>query len=246
LRDPHEARLCQYNGSHAVFETCLTWIQDCISNHGLCCIPTRDQALPARLIRVGSDESDDPSRIVLTSELDTVSEYLTLSYCWGGASPLVLKSENSEALMKVIHINELPKTVADAITVTRGLKYQYLWVDSLCILQDSKDDWKDESAKMGQIYSNSVCTICASAAETADGGFLQTRYALANVPCCIDGSIEKGLWAVGNNKGWFDKYTYRSGPVCITDSVKFNLRNCKLNSRAWVVQVRRFCSPCIF
>jgi hypothetical protein len=106
--------------------------------------------------------------VVLTSELDTVADYLTLSYCWGGASPLVLTTENSKTLMKRIEINQLPKTVGDAITVIIGLKYQYLWVDSLCILQDSEDDWKDESAKMGHIYSNclhdlrQLCRDCRS------------------------------------------------------------------------------------
>jgi hypothetical protein len=212
------------------------WIQNCIANHDLCCIPTQDQAVPARLIQIGSNDPNDAPKVVLTSELDTVADYLTLSYCWGGSSPLVLTTESSKALMKRIDINKLPKTVDDAITVTRGLKYQYLWVDSLCILQDSEDYWKDESAKMGHIYSNSVCTICASSAETADQGFLTTRNPLEILPCCIEGSVEKGLWALKMDR-WFAKDTCHSGPVCITDSVTKNLRNCKLNSRAWVVQV---------
>ena len=100
--------------------------------------------------------------------------------------------------MQRIDIKELPNTVADAITVTLGLKYQYLWVDCLCILEDSKDDWEDESVKMGQIYSNSIRTICASSAETADEGFLQSRNPLDCLPCCIEGTIDRGLWAVGN------------------------------------------------
>lgn len=95
--------------------------------------------------------------------------------------------------MQRIYVKELPKTVADAITVTRGLKYQYLWVDSLCILQDSKDDWEDESVKMRQIYSNSICTICARSAETADEGFLQSRNPLDSL-VVLRGRLIRDSW----------------------------------------------------
>jgi hypothetical protein len=138
--------------------------------------------------------------------------------------------------MKCINVDRLPKTVSDAITVTKGLGYQYLWVDSLCIIQNSKADWEAESVKMGQIYRNSVCTICASSADTADVGFLTPRNPLLNLPCTISGTVSKGIFAV-TDQGWFDNRTYYPGPISVTDSIKECVRASKLDSRAWVVQV---------
>jgi len=242
LRRPHEARLCQYNGAEPIYQMARKWIQDCVSDHALCCIPTRHQALPARLIRVGSDDLSDPPKVVLTSMLDTTFEYITLSYCWGRDKPLLkATTKNLHLLMKRIEIIELPKTVADAIIVTRGLKYQYLWVDSFCILQDSEEDWKVESTKMGHIYNNSICTICATSAASANQGFLEVRNPLSNLPCCIEGTLDRGVWAVSKMDRWFCKESFYQGPVCVTDSVKYettNMEKCELNSRAWVVQVR--------
>jgi hypothetical protein len=56
---------------------------------------------------------------------------------------------------------ELPRTVRDAITVTRSLEYGYLWVDSLCIIQDDKQDQDLQIGMMDEIYSNATLTIAA-------------------------------------------------------------------------------------
>ncbi len=172
----------------------------------------------------------------MSSKLDSAVDYTTLSYCWGGASPIRLRTDNLKRLMKHIDVDGLPRTVSDAISVTKGLGYQYLWVDSLCIIQNSKADWEAESVKMGQIYRNSVCTICASSADTADKGFLTLRNPLLNLPCTISGTVSKGIFAV-TNQDWFNKNTYHLGPISVTDSIKQCASASKLDSRAWVVQV---------
>ena len=59
----------------------------------------------------------------------------------------------------------MPKTFREAVEITRGIGLQYLWIDSLCILQDSADDWNAESTKMGRIYRGASITIFAAAAE---------------------------------------------------------------------------------
>jgi hypothetical protein len=191
--------------------------------------------VPARLINVGTAQPNNAPRIVLSSSLDSAVYYTTLSYCWGGASPIVLRTDNLKRLMKRIDVDRLPKTVSDAITFTKGLGYQYLWVDSLCIIQNSKTDWEAESVKMGQIYRNSVCTICASSADTADVGFLTPRNPLLNLPCAISGTVSKGIFAVAN-QDWF-KNIWRRGPISVTDSIKNCSHTSKLDSRGWVVQV---------
>jgi hypothetical protein len=70
---------------------------------------------------------------------------------------------------KAIPIESLPPTFQDAVHITRRLGFKYLWIDSLCIIQDSPEDWNQESGQMAYIYSNSVLTISAEAAR--DGSF---------------------------------------------------------------------------
>ena len=64
----------------------------------------------------------------------------------------------------------MPALFQDAIITTWKLGIQYLWIDSLCIIQNSKEDWEAESAKMGSVYRNAYCTIVP----------LVTRFQLSN------------------------------------------------------------------
>lgn len=74
-----------------------------------------------------------------------------------------------------INFDELPKTIRDAIRVTVGLGYSYLWVDSLCIFQDDESDQAREIAKMPLIYRNAIITIVAAMASSSSEGFLSQR-----------------------------------------------------------------------
>ncbi|KAK5629029.1 hypothetical protein RRF57_004744 [Xylaria bambusicola] len=67
----------------------------------------------------------------------------------------------------------MPRTFRDAILLVRFLGYRYLWIDSLCILQDQLEDWEAEAKKMGEIYRNARFTIVAAAATSADSGCFQ-------------------------------------------------------------------------
>ncbi|KAB8242097.1 heterokaryon incompatibility protein-domain-containing protein [Aspergillus flavus] len=72
--------------------------------------------------------------------------------------------------MKEINLDDLPANFWDAISINRRLGIRYLWIDALCIIQDSQDDWAQESVKMGHIYDSSYLTIAASASEDSNGG----------------------------------------------------------------------------
>ena len=64
----------------------------------------------------------------------------------------------------------MPKTFQDAVSITRSLGFEYLWIDSLCIIQGKEGDWEEQAQKMGQIYRDSVLTIVAAAAKNAGTG----------------------------------------------------------------------------
>ena len=73
----------------------------------------------------------------------------------------VLTKGTLEEKCSNLDLSRIPKTIIDAIEVTRRLEYTYLWVDALCIIQDAGEDMKDEIAVMGTIYRDSAVTIIA-------------------------------------------------------------------------------------
>ncbi|KAF4627873.1 hypothetical protein G7Y89_g10279 [Cudoniella acicularis] len=90
--------------------------------------------------------------------------YVALSYCWGNTPNLVTTTKNISKMRDRIPWNKIPATIQDAISVTRGLGIQYLWVDALCIIQDWKEDWEAEAPKMAQVYGGAFLTISAALA----------------------------------------------------------------------------------
>jgi hypothetical protein len=80
-----------------------------------------------------------------------------------------------------IPFESLQKTFKDAVTVTHQLGFRYLWIDSLCIIQDSVADWEQECVNRIQIYQNSTVTVAGPAAANSDAGFLD-RPSRANYP----------------------------------------------------------------
>lgn len=72
-----------------------------------------------------------------------------------------------------IPFDHLPKTFQDALIICNALDVQYIWIDSLCILQDSREDWAMQGSKMAQIYSDCLVTIAADVAANSSQGFLR-------------------------------------------------------------------------
>ncbi|KAI9749411.1 MAG: hypothetical protein M1815_002548 [Lichina confinis] len=75
--------------------------------------------------------------------------------------------------LREIPAHEIPQAFQDAMSVTRLLGLEYIWIDSLCIIQDSPDDWAREASKMHRIYTDAYLTIAATLAESAHDGFLR-------------------------------------------------------------------------
>ncbi|KAM0512799.1 hypothetical protein ACHAPE_008432 [Trichoderma viride] len=90
---------------------------------------------------------------------------------------IVLRDSSTEthAFERGVGTQNLPRTFQDAIWVFRQLGIRFLWVDSLCILQDDYQDWIAHSNRMIQIYGNATLTIAASRAQDSAEGFLSER-----------------------------------------------------------------------
>lgn len=103
--------------------------------------------------------------------------YVTLSHCWGNAKFTKLMKENLEDFKKGIPLSSLNSTFRQAIDFARRLSpsIRYIWIDSLCIILDDKDDWDRESVQMYSVYRNSYCNISATAASDSTNGMHFSR-----------------------------------------------------------------------
>jgi hypothetical protein len=175
--------------SEELFQLIHSWIDTCLQQHPHC-TDTSTSDLPTRVIDVGpSDGSQMPLLYIPREALHSSSDsnkgrYVALSYCWGlefcsGRPPLTTTSSTLPARKDGIPMDDLPQTIHDAITITRRLNIQYLWVDALCILQgqDAMDraDWAKESVKMADIYGRAFLTIAAASSRCVYDGILHAR-----------------------------------------------------------------------
>jgi hypothetical protein len=195
------------------------WLGECVNEHAICnAYRQQNPGPPTRLIHVG-DAFHEP-RLVELSHEDRV-DYLTLSYCWGKSWNSRTTQASLEKHKVGISIEELSPTIRHAVLLTRHLKMQYLWVDSLCIIQDSKDDWDAESVRMAGIYRNSILTIAAPRARSSMEGILPD-VSERHFPLVINSET-------------------RPAPLYI-DSVPLSWDACieesPLSDRAWVLQER--------
>lgn len=97
------------------------------------------------------------------------------------------RPETFSEFQTAIPIDTMSKTFRDAVHVTRALRFRYIWIDSLCIVQDRPSDWEAEAKKMGDYYLNACLTLVAGSAVSADSG-LFFPIARPAVPCHI-GSV---------------------------------------------------------
>lgn len=148
------------------------WLNDCLQNHPSCAEKLLQKVpLPTRVIDVGDDLSD-PFLYITRGE---IGSWAALSYCWGGDSQFALTKGSFGDLQKGRPLQWFPKTLRDAIVITRSLGVKYLWIDALCIFQDSWVDWTTEAAKMGDIYRFALVTIAATASPSVNTGILGPR-----------------------------------------------------------------------
>jgi hypothetical protein len=138
------------------------WLRHCETKHGACnsrCQPAK----PTEHFYV----LDVQHRCIV--KMMEACRYLALSYVWGGATQFLLTEDNLEKLNKTGSLSPelLGVTVQDALEVTRNIGERYLWVDTLCVIQDSKLVRQQTLQDMDKIYAQSLLTIIAGSCSTA-------------------------------------------------------------------------------
>lgn len=202
------------------------WIDICKKEHESCRMNRDFNYMPTRLIEVGLD--DTAIRLRLSATIPSTAEYLTLSHCWGTLDVEKLTSANLDLMLDRIPAEALTKTFRDAIITTRRLGHRYLWIDALCIIQDSSEDWQQESAKMMKVYACSALNIAAL--DSPDG----------NTGCLFTGRAQ-----VCTAAAFFDRHNSQVHEgICTTGLYHYDrvMSTSPLMKRAWVFQ-ELFLSP---
>ncbi|KAI1270220.1 heterokaryon incompatibility protein-domain-containing protein [Xylariaceae sp. FL1019] len=209
----------------------LEWIQSRLKSCPDCDKLPRDSFIPTRLLRVTHDSSYLVGMDEETTGIhnrDTIA-YAALSYCWGApdtAKSQLTTTKNTERERGIaISDDEMTSVLRDAIAVCRALSIPYLWIDALCIVQDSLEDWERESTQIGRIFSGAVVTICAWASESCLDSFLSKPKGLV-IP--FQSSIEADIRGT---------YTLTTGVTeALGSSTYLDMADSKWYTRGWTLQ----------
>ncbi|GAB1312772.1 hypothetical protein MFIFM68171_02982 [Madurella fahalii] len=149
------------------------WLEVC-EKHAVCSEPS--QTTPKRLLDLATAA---PKLTEVGAKKQGYIRYATLSHCWGDASdskPLCTTKETYRTRTRGIEWTDLPPLFQDAINITKELGCRYLWIDSLCIIQDDEEDWLEQSADMGDIYSSGYINLAAAAAPNSSHTIFDERW----------------------------------------------------------------------
>lgn len=158
------------------------WLSECSETHPQCkpsygTIPK----MPTRWLDIQTKE------VVILKVADTSTEeaYVALSHAWGKGPHFRTVQDNYQAHLHGIPTESLPSTFRQATQVARDLGYKYIWIDSLCIIQDDPNDLNKELPLMGDIYRHADLTIYAQNSRNGYSGFFHQRNPQHYRPCSV-------------------------------------------------------------
>ncbi len=199
------------------------WIKTCENTHTACPKPSLTP-LPTRVLDVSPPSGPGSVRLHKTSGAE--GKYAALSYCWGGPQAVSLTKGTMAQMLQDISLDSLPRTLRDAVFITRKLGIRYLWIDALCIIQDSAEDKEVELEAMARIYRDSAITISAANSASVQDGFLRTinprpsKYPRFTLPY----------------RAWDDASTV--GSVVLQEQFRVDAFSEPINGRGWTLQER--------
>lgn len=165
------------------FRRAQQWLRQCLEHHS--CKSSSTVRYPKRLIDVRNDQVRlfECNRIGIPQE-----PYVCLSHRWGGPENkrLISTVRSVHSHMQEIPWDNLPKTFQDAVIICRRMSVSYLWIDSLCILQEfdgmtdeeaqkTRTDFAQENSAMASIYRDSYFTISATMSTSMASGIFSKK-----------------------------------------------------------------------
>jgi len=196
---------------------------------------------PTRLVEI--DKEGTSSKLCEGDQIKASARYATLSHCWGKIPDKIVLTKEGKASFQKALPEHISQTFKDAITAARMLGFNYIWIDSLCIIQDSRDDWLNESSQMGKVYEYSTLNITATSSKDDNGGCFFSRDTKDTFPIRI---------SVGPKNGcdWRQNVrlkAHRPGTTVSQQSIfdlnclaaihwNNDVENAPVNERGWVLQ----------
>lgn len=225
-----------------------SWVQNCLDSHEKCSrhgtdsqaasTTIRQTQLPTRVIQIGRDATGSLEARVKLSSKNECGDYLALSYRWGGPQHTILTSSTlaSFSAKGGLKFSTLPLGLQHALELTSRLGHEYIWIDALCILQDSADDKGHEISKMQDYYSDAVLTIQPSGMQSVADGFLgHLRNASKNSSYFL-GNVGLQCPQIFNIP-----ISEEQSLVLTIDPKLYDPVEESINTRAWVLQERMLC-----
>ncbi len=186
--------------------------------------------LPLRVIDVSKVDS---MGVRLVDGTGRFENYAAFSHRWVGG-PTPAWATRRRTLLKRrdwFQVNQLPASIMDAIKTTHLLGLDYVWIDSVCIIQDSSDDWNNEASKMADVYAKAYVTLFADSAADDAHSFLQPRKTFPSTPITIKGETNTPITIRIRNAAE-DGSRYPKGALFEQDTQIASY----LSKRAWILQ----------
>jgi hypothetical protein len=211
-------------------------------------IPERISPEQVRLVRKATQRitpEEEAAEKYLPASWRSDRLYVTLSHCWGNAEFIRLTDDKFVEFQQGISMEKLPKTFREAIDFARRLSkdVRYIWIDSLCIIQQNREDWLAESARMYQIYNSSYCNISATRASNSEMGLYSERQSHIlwedDVNLNVEGIPGHNVGPVhGQTFGLRGKESIQRCRVLDLSFWERNVDEAPVNRRGWVLQER--------
>ena len=210
--------------------TARNWLHDCTEGHSDCHLDNSSVEpktyLPTRVIDVRLPDSpgypQNPSLFITNRD---GGQYATLSYVWGPGTRFTASQENLEQLCESIDLEILPKLFQDAIMMCRQIGIQYLWIDALCILQDTPADVQRELETMTEVYRNSTLTLAAVGQRSVHNTLMRSHVPDRDTLKPLDYSSKPPAYS--NTSDFFTVYIPFGHPATLSYPI---------HTRAWCLQ----------
>jgi hypothetical protein len=150
-------------------------LEECINNHPACHISASDVAyMPTRVLDLGVVDdknlevpSTAPIRLVESTHIVEDRSYACLSHRWDSLRHTIITEQATYTRHKDgLRFEDLDLDYQDTVHIMRRLCMRYLWIDSLCIIQDSVEDWESESKTMATVYNRALFTLARQCNST--------------------------------------------------------------------------------
>jgi hypothetical protein len=202
------------------------WMSSCLDKHEQCQKHTQPHTYPTRLLDLGGHNC----RLIVPQDHKLLGPYAALSYCWGpNPNFLRLTADNLQEFRGGIPYTRLPIAFQEAILIVKELGIRYIWIDALCIIQSGRgsiEDWRSESGRMQEVYSNCIINLSLAQATRPD----QSCLGGYNLDCTppFEADIVDGADVAGS----------RTYTILSQDYFQEALYDQPISSRAWVMQER--------